>query len=73
MMLQPFMKLQALALLSLPLMLWNLPGRLRLPKWAGYAIYPAHLVILIGLEYLMDTTVHWENITNAWQQLVALF
>ena len=73
MMLSPFLRLQGLALLSLPLMLWNLPGRVRLPKWAGYAIYPAHLVLLIGLEYLMGKTVHWEHLGNAWQQFVALF
>ena len=73
MMLSPFLRLQGLALLSLPLMLWDLPGRVRLPKWAGYAIYPAHLVLLIGLEYLMGKTVHWEHLGNAWQQLIALF
>ena len=69
----PFLKLQGLALLALPLMLWNLPGRVRLPKWVGYAIYPAHLVLLIGLEYWMGVTIHWEHLVNAWQQLIALF
>ena len=73
MMLAPFLKLQSLALLSLPLMLWNLPGRVRLPKWAGYAIYPMHLVLLICLEYAMGKTVHWEHLGNAWQQFIALF
>lgn len=67
------LRLQGLAVLALPLMLWNLPGRIRLPKWAGYAIYPMHLVVLIALEYLMGTTVHWENLTSAWQQFIALF
>ena len=67
------LRLQSLALLALPLMLWTLPGRIRLPKWVGYAIYPAHLVALIALEYLMGTTVHWENLTSAWQQFIALF
>lgn len=67
------LRLQGLAVLALPLMLWNLPGRIRFPKWAGYAIYPMHLVVLIALEYLMGTTVHWENLTSAWQQFIALF
>ena len=71
--LSPFLKLQGLALLSLPLMLWTIPGRVRLPKWVGYLIYPAHLALLIGLEYAMGVTVRWEHLANAWQQLVTLF
>ncbi len=69
----PFLRLQGLALLALPLMLVRLPGRLKLPKWMGYGLYPAHLAALIGLEYALGTTVHWENLQNAWAQLVALF
>lgn len=69
----PFLRLQGLAILALPLMLLHLPGRIRLPKWAGYALYPAHLVVLIGMEYAMSVTIHWEHITNAIQQLIALF
>ena len=72
-MLSPFLKLQGLALLSLPLMLWELPGKFRMPKWVSYTIYPAHLVLLILLEYAMGVTVHWEQLTNAWQQFIALF
>lgn len=68
----PFLRLQALALLALPLMLCPLPGSIRLPKWAGYALYPAHLTLLILLEYAMGVPVHWEHITNAWQQLTSL-
>ena len=71
-MLTPFLRLQGLALLALPLMLVKLPGRWRLPRWTGYALYPAHLALLIALEYAMGKAVHWEHITNAWQQLVAL-
>ena len=71
--LSPWLRLQALAILALPLMLWKLPGRIPLPKWAGYAIYPAHLVLLIALEYAMGKTVHWENLVSAWQQLAAMF
>lgn len=71
--LTPFLKLQGLAVLSLPLMLVQLPGKWRLPRWAGYALYPAHLALLIGLEYLMGKAVHWEHLADAWQQLIALF
>lgn len=70
--LSPFLRLQGLALLALPLMLVKLPGRLRLPKWTGYALYPVHLVVLIIMEHLMGKAIHWEHITNAWQQLIAL-
>ncbi|MBQ4581298.1 MAG: hypothetical protein IJA83_11630 [Clostridia bacterium] len=67
------LRLQGLAILSLPLMLIRLPGRIRLPKWAGYALYPAHLVVLIILEYAMNVPVRWEHLTSAWQQFIALF
>lgn len=67
------LRLQGLAVLALPLMLWNLPGRVRLPKWTGYALYPAHLAVLIAMEHLMGVTIHWEHLTNAWQQFIALF
>ena len=67
------LRLQGLSVLALPLMLVNLPGRIHLPKWAGYALYPAHLVVLIALEYAMGTTVHWENLAYVWQQFIALF
>ena len=54
-------------------MLWNIPGKWKLPRWTGYAIYPAHLLLLIALEYLMGKTVHWEHLPNAWQQFIAIF
>ena len=57
-MLKPFLKLQAMAVLSLPFMLMrHLPQRLasfRLPKWVSYGLYPAHLLLLIGLECLQS-------------------
>lgn len=50
------MRLQTMAVLSLPLMLLR-PGdwqkKLRIPKWLGYGLYPAHLVVLIIMEWLM--------------------
>lgn len=45
----PLLRTQALAILALPLMLIRMPN-LRLPAWAGYAMYPAHLVLLWVLE-----------------------
>lgn len=49
--LSPWMRLQALAILALPFMLLPLP-QVKLPVWAGYALYPLHLVLLIILEHL---------------------
>nr|MBR4280295.1 hypothetical protein [Clostridia bacterium] len=72
-MLSALLRLQTMSVLALPLMLWTLPGHIRLPKWTGYALYPAHLAVLIGLEYAMGKAVHWENLINAWQQFIALF
>ena len=50
-----FLRLQGLMLLSLPLMLVRTPDvkRIRLPKWFGYGVYPAHLVVLYILELVM--------------------
>ena len=50
----PWLKLQALALLALPLMLIRIPRKwdIKLPTWLSYAIYPAHLVVLIILEHI---------------------
>ena len=39
-----------IVLFALPLMLRDLPWRWRMPKWLGYAIYPAHLALLWLLE-----------------------
>lgn len=90
----PFLRLQGLALLALPLIIWpdevRLPvpsflrsegderthvtlrtrmPRVPMPKWLGYAIYPLHLALLIGLEHLMRLPVHWEQLSNAWGDL----
>ena len=72
-MVSPFLKLQGLALLALPFMLIPMPWPVKLPRWTGYVLYPAHLVLLIGLECAMSKPVHWEQLTNAWDQLIALF
>ncbi|MBR1585468.1 MAG: hypothetical protein IJ662_08020 [Clostridia bacterium] len=41
-------QIQFWAILALPLILIPMRGRISLPKWAGYAAYPVHLLI-IGL------------------------
>ncbi|MBQ9197476.1 MAG: hypothetical protein IJ157_09605 [Clostridia bacterium] len=52
-----FLKVQALAILALPLILWPRKERLSfLPRWVGYAIYPAHLAILWAIELHMGIT-----------------
>ncbi len=48
--LKAFMRLETYALLSLPLMLIRFPGDVRMPRWLGYALYPAHLILLIFLK-----------------------
>lgn len=50
----PLLRLQALAVLALPLMLVRIPRKwdIKLPTWLGYALYPAHLVVLIILEHI---------------------
>ncbi len=68
----PFMKLQGLAILALPLLLVRMKRRVPMPAWMGYGIYPLHLVLLIGLEYAMGKPVHWENLAEGWQMLAAL-
>lgn len=68
----PFLRLQGMAILALPLMLIRMPLQVRLPRWTGYVLYPAHLLLLILLEYAIGVNVHWEQLTNAFQQLSAL-
>ena len=44
--LSSFLRLQTLALLSLPFMLIQTRSGLRVPKWLSYAMYPGHLCLL---------------------------
>ncbi len=69
----PWLKLQALAILALPLMLIRLPWQVKLPRWTGYVLYPAHLVVLILLELVMRRPMYWSQLVSAWNQLLALF
>lgn len=49
---QPLLRLQGLAMLSLPLMLIRMKN-IRMPSWVGYLLYPGHLVLLYLLEQIM--------------------
>ena len=51
--LSAFLRMETYALLSLPLILIPFRKDLKMPKWLGYALYPAHLALLIGLKALM--------------------
>ncbi len=68
----PFMKVQGFALLALPFLLIRTDRRIRIPTWLGYGLYPAHLALLIGLQYLMNKPIHWEHVVNVWNDLTAL-
>ncbi|MBQ9300942.1 MAG: hypothetical protein IJ214_10570 [Clostridia bacterium] len=62
-----FFKLQGMAVLALPLILW--PRRTRIsfpPRWVGYAIYPGHLLILWIIQLLLGIT----TVQNGLQLLI---
>ncbi len=50
--LAPFFRLQGMALLALPLLLLPMKN-IRMPKVVGYLLYPAHLLVLWGLEKIL--------------------
>ena len=50
--LSPFLRMEAYALLSLPLILVRFKKDLKIPRWVGYALYPAHLAVLYALEQI---------------------
>ena len=49
---EPFFRLQAMAWLSLPLILIPMNSGVRYPRWVGYALYPAHLLVIIAVRLL---------------------
>ena len=51
--LSPFLRLETYALLGLPLILVRFRKDLKLPRWLGYVLYPAHLALLYALELIM--------------------
>ena len=48
--LSPLLRMETYALLSLPLILIPFGKDLKLPRWVGYMLYPAHLALLFVLE-----------------------
>ena len=50
--LNAFLRMETYSLLSLPLILIRFPQDVRLPRWLGYVLYPAHLAV-IGLLLLL--------------------
>ena len=42
----PWLRLQGLAVLATPLIIFPCKAKLKLPAWLGYALYPAHLAVL---------------------------
>ena len=50
--LSAFLRLETYALLSLPLILIPFQRDVKMPRWVGYALYPAHLVLIILLRLL---------------------
>ena len=51
--LSSLLRLETYGLLSLPFILVPFKKDLKLPRWVGYTIYPAHLLLLYGLEQII--------------------
>ena len=51
--LSSLLRLEAYGILCLPFILIRFKKDLKLPRWVGYAIYPAHLLLLYGLEQVI--------------------
>ncbi|MBO4470357.1 MAG: hypothetical protein J5841_01275 [Clostridia bacterium] len=47
------LRMQSYILLALPLILIPFKKDLKLPRWVGYALYPAHLAVLYALEQII--------------------
>ena len=65
---QTVLRLQTMAILALPLIVWPRKQRTPLPKWLGYAAYPGHLLLLwlarmmagaVTLEASMKLLIPW--------------
>lgn len=61
------LRLQALAILALPFMLWQRKTRTPFPKWAAYAAYPGHLLILWIVQLCMGIV----TLEGSWALLTA--
>ena len=51
--LSSLLRMETYALLSMPFILIRFKKDLKLPRWVGYALYPAHLALLYGLEQII--------------------
>ncbi len=51
--LDPMTRLQFFAFLALPILLWRPSFDFRVPKWASYLIYPAHLGLLWAVKQFL--------------------
>ena len=51
--LSSLMRMETYALLALPFILIRFKKDLKLPRWVGYALYPAHLLLLYGMEQVI--------------------
>ena len=51
--LSALLRMETYALLSMPLILCRFSRDVRLPKWLGYGLYPAHLLLLIVLKLIV--------------------
>ena len=51
--LSSLLRLETYGLLSLPFILVPFKKDLKLPRWVGYTLYPAHLLLLYGLEQII--------------------
>ena len=56
----PWLRLQAMAVLSLPLIVIPYGKDVKLPIWMGYVLYPGHLIVLWLIELLVR---YWPEIT----------
>ena len=45
--------METYALLSLPFILIPIKKDLRMPRWIGYALYPAHLLLIMALKAIL--------------------
>jgi len=50
--LRAFLRLETYGLLSMPFILIRFPQDLRYPRWVGYTLYPAHLLVIILIRVL---------------------
>lgn len=54
-MIAPFFRVQSMMWLALPLILWPMQSRWRMPRWLSYSIYPLHLVLIALIRLLAGT------------------